>query len=694
MRIDALHQVRTVLAPACVAAWLFAAAAGPVRAGVNAWTPIGPEGGNVDALALHPARPNVLFAGSLGGGVFRSTDGGATWALASRGLTDFNVSALAVDPQSPTTLYAANGDGVAKSVNSGATWSLSGEAGYDLPAQSVVLAVDPHASSVVYAGSTVGLFQSLDGGQSWNPIVSEGGFPAVALDPARPGTVYAVVQFGSSHLLRSTDGGATWSEKDAGLPVAEIALVGDPPLVAGLGSPVQLAVDAGTIPSTVLIAYLDTNGGSHTWRSRDAGESWQPSGPGGVPLALGEGVIYAGAYKSSDHGVTWQPAAVPPQPAIALLSVPGSAATVLAGTAGEGVWKSGDAAASWRSASAGLTATSPQVVAIDPLRPQVLYAAVLDSVRGPGLLKSGDGGRHWRHVGPDGLLNVLLDQNTWRAANLAIDPATPTTLYCGNLTGGARSGDGGLTWEMLAGTVGDGACFEVDGLAIAPLASETVYATGGFGAGCACTAAKSTDGGQTWSCLGLPLTTAYGIWVAPSSPATLYAHGDYNRNGAATLGLFRSADGGATWRESDTGVALWKQGDLLNLAVDPTDPNRVLVSISNGFLNGWGLFRTTDGGTSWKQLPNVPSQNGPCTALAFDPQRPATVYALCWSGAYRSLDGGTSWSALHGNGQPVPNPFTGGLPFSTHGLLVVDPLQGGKLYAGTDSNGIYTYTVQ
>ena len=132
----------------------------------------------------------------------------------------------------------------------------------------------------------------------------------------------------------------------------------------------------------------------------------------------------------------------------------------------------------------------------------------------------------------------------------------------------------------------------------------------------------------------------------------------------------------------------------MNLAVDPTDPNRVLVSISNDFLNGWGLFRTTDGGTSWKRLPNAPSQNGPCTALAFDPQRPATIYALCWSGAYRSLDGGASWSALHGNSQGLHNPFTGELPFSTHGLLVVDPLQGGKLYAGTDSNGIYTYTVQ
>ncbi|MBV8202712.1 MAG: hypothetical protein JOZ15_19010 [Acidobacteria bacterium] len=71
------------------------------------------------------------------------------------------------------------------------------------------------------------------------------------------------------------------------------------------------------------------------------------------------------------------------------------------------------------------------------------------------------------------------------------------------------------------------------------------------------------------------------------------------------------------------------------------------------------------------------------TALAIDPQAPANVYAGGSFGVYRSSNGGRTW-----------HPLNGGLPNFAHGQLVVDPHQSGKLYATTDSSGIYTYTVQ
>ena len=75
----------------------------PVSAGFNAWSSIGPEGGWIYALAIDPTTPSTLYAGTYGGGVFKSTNGGASWSAANSGLTNLDVYALAINP---TMLYA------------------------------------------------------------------------------------------------------------------------------------------------------------------------------------------------------------------------------------------------------------------------------------------------------------------------------------------------------------------------------------------------------------------------------------------------------------------------------------------------------------------------------------------------------------------------------------------------------------
>jgi hypothetical protein len=72
-----------------------------------------PFGGDVRSLAIDPSTPATLYAGRLNGGVFKSTDGGATWSASNTGLTNFNVPSLAIDPLTPATLYAGTqGNGV------------------------------------------------------------------------------------------------------------------------------------------------------------------------------------------------------------------------------------------------------------------------------------------------------------------------------------------------------------------------------------------------------------------------------------------------------------------------------------------------------------------------------------------------------------------------------------------------------
>jgi photosystem II stability/assembly factor-like uncharacterized protein len=125
---------------------------GVVFAGVNVWTSHGPEGGIIYALAIDPAMPATLYAGTYHGGVFKSANGGGNWSQVNTGLTSLRVEALAIDPMTPTTLYAGtDGGGVFKITNGGGKWSAfnTGLTNLAVPA----LAIDPASPTTLYAGT-------------------------------------------------------------------------------------------------------------------------------------------------------------------------------------------------------------------------------------------------------------------------------------------------------------------------------------------------------------------------------------------------------------------------------------------------------------------------------------------------------------------------------------------------------------
>ncbi|HET7010979.1 MAG TPA: hypothetical protein VFI11_09410, partial [Anaerolineales bacterium] len=144
-------------------------AAAPVQA---TWIGIGPDGGEITALAIDPRTTTTLYAGTRGGGVFRTTDGGRTWRADNVGMRDavvtvdrdWSVTALAIDPRTPATVYAAaEGHGLFKSTDGGSAWGTSG-----LESQVTALAIAPSATNILYAGtSRNGVYRSTDGGQTW-----------------------------------------------------------------------------------------------------------------------------------------------------------------------------------------------------------------------------------------------------------------------------------------------------------------------------------------------------------------------------------------------------------------------------------------------------------------------------------------------------------------------------------------------
>src|SRR5581483_10152423 len=187
---------------------------------------------NVQVLLIDPTTNSTLYAGTgpnsfqftsnKPAGLFRSTDGGNTWAPFGAGLpASIAVNALAFDKAQPPGLYAATNDGIFKSTDNGADWTPANHGAFGN--RGLVTGVDPSNPNTIYTSTLAGLFKSTDGGQTWQ-FLTEGiqGDQAaqIAFDPF----TNSVFVLSSGGLLKSLDGGLTW----ASLPTGGKILAFDP----------------------------------------------------------------------------------------------------------------------------------------------------------------------------------------------------------------------------------------------------------------------------------------------------------------------------------------------------------------------------------------------------------------------------------------------------------------------------------
>lgn len=646
------------------------------------WTNIGPDGGSITALAVHPNDPRTIFAGVSGDGLYKSTDKGASWKL----LTRQSLLYLQIDRDSPTTMYAKYNSEILKTSDGGATWKSVQPVDGDAYIETLVL--NPGATNVIYAGiwhddpAKVGVYRSSDAGVSW--LRTNGGLPSklstvsiIAIDPSSNTTLYAAVLYDDEvtaaftwSLFKSVDGGSTWS-------AINLPLLPSGSRLTQIGSLIVSPSSLHTV-YTGLRWYDGEQSHGGAFASYDGGASWQRL-KSGLPTMEYTPTIAAhpanpsllflttdwSVYRSTNAGATWAPVDGFPSAGIwawtDILAFDGATpGRMYIGTTSYGLYVSTNAGQTWLPSNAGIRGhVSTTSVAVSPKAPSTVYAAVYPS----GIKRSIDGGTTWTPRGSGLPTDTIY--------SLVLDSKNPSVLYAGtNSRGVYKSIDGGLTWHSKNKGF-DWKQF-ISKVVVDPTTPNTVYLASDAGV------IKSTDGGERWKGLSAwsPATT---LAIDPNTPSTLYA------GGTGLPVVRKSVDGGKTWQDCQLPLTDKYSHFLSSLVVDPASTVTIYATVYYE-----GVFKSTDGGVSWeKSSSGLPKgkQEPRVRALWLDPDRPSTLYAgmggYGQNGVWVSMNGGKNWV-----------PANSGLPSYRYvWSLAASPTAPDAVYAGIWGQGIFRRTL-
>ena len=582
---------------------------GPAQA---AWRLLGPPTGRILLLRFDPRDTAVAYAGTEFG-VFKSTDGGASWFPSNVGAPYEYVRAFVVDPIDTQQLWMSliRGNtclGVYRSMDGGGSWTA---ASTGLDPCVVDLAVHPVRSGTLLAGTEHGVYWTTDGGDSWEIVgLVDQWVGAVAFHSTAPETLYAGAN--SDGPYRSTDGGKNWDRVADGYADVRFAEFNELKALGGRGD------------------WVFTCGWSFAYRTTNAAQSWThlTALPEGAyyralavqwPSAVTAPIVYvpalAGAiYRSTDGGDSFTDVAPPAPPGVpieyqSVAMAPGRSDRVLVGAVGGEMVRSENGGQSWEPATHGLA----------------LGIALAVGAEGPSLLLgthrgiyfSTDQGTTWEYT--DLIFDIgatVFDVAFGAGADRAF-AAIMDAFFEGNIL---RSSSDWRRWEIVYHT--DGPAMSV---AIDPQHPDTVYVgyTWDITPGAV---AVSHDGGDTWFERSLGEVGVLSTYTPPGSPGLAYAGTD--------RGLFRSTDAGETWSPSGLdGDLVW---DLVSL---PGNPQPLFAA--TGFQ---GVWRSEDGGDSWtpwsQGLPTLDIR-----ALEIPPQLPWGIYAgTAARGVHvRPVDGSQAW---------------------------------------------------
>ena len=660
------------------------------------WRPIGPvRGGRTVGAAGVPQQPNVFYIGVNNGGVWKTTDFGQTWAPIFDEQPTQSVGAVAVAPSDPNIIYVGSGeglqrpdlsvgDGIYKSVDAGRTWR---HLGLRDARQIGNLIVDPKDPGRVFvaalghpygANDERGLYRSTDGGATWQRVLPNGdpglvantGAIDVALDPANSQIVYAALwsarqapwEYGNAYvgstsgLFKSTDGGTTWQPLTRGLPTAAQGL-----------SRIGIGI-APSNPNRIYAWVTAAPQAAGIYRSDDAGASWTRVND--EPRVWGRGddfanvrvdpanadIVYAAntsTYRSTDGGRTftaWKGAPGgddyhtiwinPTNPRIVLIASDQGATITVNG---------GESWSSWYNQP---TAQMFHVAA-DNRFPYWVYGGQQES-GSAGVVSRSDYGeitfREWHPVGVE------------EYGYAAPDPLHPGIVFGGKVTRyDERTGDVQnvgpvVVREQLGDPKAADRFDRTAPILFSPadphllfFASQRLF--------------KTIDGGRSWTIISGDLTRrapgvppSLGIYSADAAASehrgVIYAIGPSPRNvnviwtGSDDGAVHVTRDGGAHWTDVTPGeLTPWSK--VTQIDAGHFDAETAYVSVSRFRLDDLTpfVFRTHDGGRSWRQITRG-IESGSVNVVREDPTVKGLLFAGTERDVYVSFDDGDNWQSL------------------------------------------------
>jgi photosystem II stability/assembly factor-like uncharacterized protein len=653
------------------------------------WRMIGPHrGGRTVGAAGVPGQPNVFYIGVNNGGVWKTNDFGRTWDPIFDDQPTGSVGTLAVAPSDPNIIYVgsgeglqrpdlATGDGVYKSTDAGKTWKHLGLRDGQQIGAIIVDPRDPNRLFVAVLGHPYGpneergVYRSLDGGGTFQKVLYKDvdtGAIALGFDPSNSNTIYADMWAGrqgpwengawqgsGSGLFKSTDGGDNWRQLAKGLPTFEQEL-GRIGFCVAPGDPNRLYA---TVDASAQLGGL--------YRSDDAGESWRlingdtrlwgrgsdfaevkvdPKNPDVVYVANvvtwrstdgGQSFTgFRGAPGGDDYHTIW---INPDDPKIILIAADQGAIITVNG---------GETWSSWYNQP---TAQFYHV-STDNQFPYWVYGGQQES-GSVGIASRGNDGqitfREWHPVGVE------------EYGYVAVDPLDPNIVYGGKLsrydkrTGQAQN----VAPEALRG--GKYRFVRTAPVLFSPLDPHTLYLAGNV-------LFKTTNGGHSWDVISPDLSRespevpdSIGVYRTPEMAhqprrGVIYTIApSYKAPGVIWAGtddglIHVTRDGGKTWTNvTPPGLTSWSKVSIMDAG--HFDADTAYAAVNRIRLDDMRphIYRTHDGGKTWKEIINGLPDNAPVNAVREDPVRKGLLFCGTERAVFVSFNDGDDWQPLRLN---------------------------------------------
>ncbi len=711
---------------------------------VRRWEVTGPWGGDARSLVVAPDNPDLFYLGTSDGQIYQSADGARTWqrlkpGLDQRGLT---IDDIVIDPRNPQTIYAgtwavAHGSkeqGAFKSEDGGQTWKLL----KDTKGQPILsLSLSHSDSNFLIVGTKSGAFRSTDAGKSFERITPADNrevqnINSVAIDPENTDIIYV----GTHHLAwKTSDGGKTWKQL-----THKTGIIDDSDIMGICVSP--------TDPKT-----LHINACSGIYRSTSLGEKWAklPGIPFSarrtyalLPHPTEAKVIFAGTseglWRATDGGKRWRLLTSKSYVIRAIAVHPSNPKKVVIATDDFGVQVSENLGDNFIDGNAGFIHRHVLALLPDAAEKGRVLASVYHDGTAGSVFVSSDGGENWQPSSTG-----LGPRDVFAFYQL---PEDANVIYAGTNSGVFRSNDRGASWSFVgkvepkpevkskskkARSTKRKAAIETDDGASRSLYKPRYISVEANYQSRSKTPPKKTqsrkrkpapkkqpepeiieptgpplfnittqvDGmagfvdaeGQR----GLMAATRNGLYVTMDETKgweKVYIEG-YDAEGPVFAisihkdapsriligtkdGLFISDDSGKNWRQAGRGP---EGVTVKSIAQDPRDADLILLG-TNQF-----LYRTTNGGRTWVRRGGG-LQAGDFTSVVFNPANPDEVMLCEYSrgGVYRSTDRGYLW-------ERIDEQIEGQLPTARVWTISFDPLERGRVYAGSFSSGVYVLTL-